>query len=70
MKMLIEQLQVRVEKAEAEARQSMEKLKPKEESDSNRLLNESLARRYEESTRLLRDRLTLTGQLIDSSITV
>jgi len=46
--MLIGQLQARVEKAEAAARQIMKKLKAREKSDSTRLLNESLARRCEE----------------------
>jgi len=63
MKLLIEQLQARVEKAEAAARQSMEKLEARKESDSNRLLSESLARQYEE--RLARHVDVMPARLID-----
>jgi len=68
MKMLIEQLQARVEKAEAAARQSMEKLKAREEFNSNRLFSESLARQYKE--RLARHFDAILAGQIDSDAPV
>jgi len=68
MKMLIEQLQARVKKAEAAAGQSMEKLKARKESDSSRLLSESLARQYEE--RLARHIDATSARQIDTDAPV
>jgi len=70
MKALIEQLQERGEKAETAGRRGAEKLKAREEFDSNHLLRKSLTRRFEADlvrqgsvmpipTRDQRDNLTL-----------